>query len=161
MSGTILGFPEPPRPAPTGEMPDSLARRVNAAVAAIEPGKRGRLILSVTKERAGVDLMWRIGGPASVVARVAKPFAGPAEAEVLLNVNFAVSPETQREAAKAVARAGGRIGFGDCYRALRAEHPGVKRNGRLRAFIKAFGMAQLGKRPYLDGGEWFDDGDER
>lgn len=140
----------------TGEAPDSLARRVSAAVAAIEPGKRGRLIFSVTETRMAVDLMWKIGGPAAVVARVAKPHGMHAEAEVLLNVNFLVSDSARREADEALKKVRPRVGFRDCYDALRERHEGVKRNSRLRAAVKALGLARFGWRPYLDGGEWFD-----
>lgn len=143
-SYTPLGYQADPRPSLA---PETLSRRIDAAVAAVPADKRGSLILRADRARASVDLAVRLATNIVAIARVSKPWTGPAEAEAMLRVNFA-----------AAVKHGGLLGFGDYYRMLRDRRDGVRRNSRFRALVKALALQHLRAQPYLDGGEWFDRG---
>jgi hypothetical protein len=147
-SYTPLGYQADPPPSMLPP-PETLARRIDAAVAAVPADKRGTLIFRADRQHGSIDLAVRVASNVVAVARVSKPWTGPAEAEAMLRVNFAA----------AVSEAPAlRLGFNDYYQALRAEREGVKRNSKFRAFVKAFAMRRLRAQPYLDGGKWFNRG---
>ena len=152
---TLLGYPDPSVGIQTGalargELPDTLARRIDAAVAAVPTDKRGTFIALADLSHGSLAVMVRAGGNVSFLARVTKPWVGPLEAEALVRVNFAATIPNDD------ARM--RLTTLDYYRALRAERDGLKRNGRFRAFIKAVALHSFKARPYLDGERWFDRG---
>lgn len=149
-SYTPLGYQaDPPQSISLVPGPDTLSRRIDAAVASVAPDKRGTLILRADRQHASIDFVIRLAKDVVAVTRVSKPWSGPAEAEALIRVNFAA-------AASEVPAL--RLGFQDYYHSLRAEHDGVKRNSKFRALVKALGILHLKQQPYLDGGKWFDRG---
>jgi hypothetical protein len=146
-SYTPLGYQADPPPSITlVPAPETLARRIDAAVAEVPADRRGTLILRADRQHASLDFMVRVSSNVIAVARVSKPWTGPAEAEAMIRVNFAVAVSEIPEL---------RLGFGDYYHALRAKHEGVKRNSKFRALVKALAIRHLKQQPYLDGGRWF------
>lgn len=139
---STLGFP-----ARTGsEAPDTLARRIDAAIAAVPLGKRGTFLAAADLNRTAIAVMIRAGDNVSFLGRVTKPWRGPLEAEALVRVNFAGALS---EGATL------RLDVWDYYEALRAPREGLKRNSKFRALVKAFFFELRGSQPYLDGSKWF------
>lgn len=140
-----LGYqvdPPPSSPVPS-EAPETLARRIDAAIAAVPADKRGTLLLATERSGASATVMIRAGQNISILARVTMPATGGLDYGAYVRVNFSVMqvrPIVTRE----------------LYDALRAERDGLKRNSRFRAFVKAFAARRFGARPYLDGSRWFD-----
>lgn len=152
--GYQVGPPPPLVLPPTNggqEAPDSLARRIDAAIASVPTDKRGTFIALADLSRTSIAVMVRAGDNVSFLGRVVKPWRGPVEAEAMIRVNFAAGVVAPTPLPL-------RIGWSDYYQALRAERDGFERNGRFRAAIKAFGIRVFGSRPFLDGGRWFDRG---
>lgn len=139
----ILGLPPLSSRA---EAPDTLARRIDAAIAAVPTDKRGTFLTLADLSRGSLAVMVRAGNNVSFLGRVTKPWHGPLEAEALLRVNFA-GAVSEGVTLKLSAQ--------DYYHALRAEREGMKRNSRFRALVKAIAMDKFGRQPYLDGGRWF------
>ena len=147
-SPSIVPGAPPPLPGGSGEAPDSLARRIDAAISAVPLDKRGTFIAVADLSRTSAVVMVRMGSNVSFLGRVSKPWSGPLEAEGMIRVNFAMTPPPVVEPK--------RLQFKDYYHALRAKREGLKNNSRFRAFVKAFAMEHLKAHPYLDGERWFD-----
>jgi len=153
--GYQVGPPVPPILPPTNggqEAPDSLARRIDAAIASVPTDKRGTFIALADLSRTSIAVMVRAGDNVSFLGRVVKPWHGPVEAEAMIRVNFAAAVVAPTPLPPL------QIGWGDYYQALRTERDGLKRNSRFRAFVKAFALDKFKAHPYLDGGRWFDRG---
>ncbi len=126
---------------------ETLARRIDAAVAAISKDRVGVFLANIDRTRATAAVAIRVGDRVKILAEVRKPYDRQFEASAGVRVDLGLvhraPPPPQR------------LTMSDYYDALRATREGLAPNSSARALVKALALRLGWGEPYLDGGRWF------